>query len=701
MTPLSTLRSLPSALCPPPSAFCPPPSARVAHLRPLLISFLILLSLPSFSQHFEWGRRGGSTNSISGDPRNWNNIIDITTDANDNVYILARVGASNLQVDGNPLVAYASVGLSSNINILISSFTSSGDFRWAKVIGGLGSDYGNKIKLDSSGNVYLAGWFARWPGIRNPPAPHIHIGNDTVIENLNVVFFTLSTFLLKYDSSGSFQWIRFPEIDTLRASDKGRTYRIDVTPDGQVHWFCHLKEGQHTWTTNNFINQTGEYVLVYDSQGEVTKIVKLDMETDGQTFTSTWNYENFVYDHVRKRYYVGGYHARQAPLIIGGDTIHHQMYLAAFDSTGQVLWKKQGQSPPVNNSINDMVLDDEGNLYITGIVTNGTEFNGVIFNNPDMRFNSPFIMKIDSNGKMIWDKYAHVNAINHGNSVVYNSIKNEVAITGFYARGFYWFGPNDLDTLYSSPNEGYETYIARFSPQNGDLLAMHQTQTVFGTESQGHAITADTKGDYYLGGNYSAVIYLGPDTLFKIGGQRSFFLAKYSCPVPNPEFSASVTTSQDTVTFIYTGESADSVVWDFGDGSASVLGDTVIHVFPQRATYHVCVTAHSECGRRSLCDSINTAVLHTNLHHQATNPIKLYPNPTSDHLNLDDLDQVYQYQIINNAGQSLLQGQTPSEATHHRIDIQHLPAGVYVIYLRGENHQVVRQKVVKVESLRR
>lgn len=422
------------------------------------------------------------------------------------------------------------------------------------------------------------------------------------------------------------------------------------------------------------------------------------METDGITFTSTWNYENFAYDHIRKRYYIGGYHARQAPLIIGGDTIKHQMYLAAFDSTGQTLWKKQGISPPYRNSIDDLTLDDDGNLLITGMISNGTEFNGVIFNNPNMWLISPFVMKLDADGNTLWHKYARDVSINLSNSITYNSIKDEVAITGFYGREFYWFGPNDLDTLYSLPNQGIETFIARFSSQNGDLLAMHQTSTPFGTESQGHAIAADSKGDYYLGGSYSAVIYLGPDTLAKIGGQRSFFLAKYSCPVPIPEFSASVTTSQDTVTFIYAGEPADSVVWDFGDGSTSALGDTVIHVFPQRATYHVCVTAHSECGRRSLCDSINTEVLNTNLHHQASNPIKIYPNPASDFLNLEKLDQVYQYQIINNAGQTLIKGQTNKQHTNHRIDIQHLPAGMYTIYLKGENYQVVTQKIIRTQS---
>jgi hypothetical protein len=687
MTPLSTLRSLPSALCPPPSAFCPPPSARVAHLRPLLISFLILLSLPSFSQHFEWGRRGGSTNSISGSSRNWTNISQLITDSNNNIYFTARVGSSNLQLHGTPLVGYASVGQASTNDILLGSFTSDGNLRWARVIGGGSTDVAHSLKLDANNGVYLVGRIVRRQAQQTP----VHFDTDTVLPPLATT--SQAMFIVKYDTIGNLQWLRFPEIDTLASINRGTSYRMDITPNGNLHWFCYLKEGQHTWTTNNFINQTGEYVLVYDSQGEVTKIVKLDMETDGQTFTSLWNYENFVYDHVRKRYYVGGYHARQAPLIIGGDTIHHQMYLAAFDSTGQVLWKKQGQSPPVNNSINDMALDDEGNLYITGVVTGGMEFNGVTFNVPTLH-SSPFIMKLDPEGNTIWSNNGVISAMTPSNGITFNKIKNEVAIIG-HSGALFWQGPNDLDTLTVQPNQGYEAFIARFSPQNGDLLAMHQTQTVFGTESRGHAIVADTKGDYYLGGAFSAVIYLGPDTLFKIGGQRSFFLAKYSCPVPNPEFSASVTTSQDTVTFIYTGESADSVVWDFGDGSASVLGDTVIHVFPQRATYHVCVTAHSECGRRSLCDSINTAVLHTNLHHQATNPIKLYPNPTSDHLNLDDLDQVYQYQIINNAGQSLLQGQTPTEATHHRIDIQHLPAGVYVIYLRGENHQVVRQKVVK------
>ncbi|MCH8545232.1 MAG: T9SS type A sorting domain-containing protein [Cryomorphaceae bacterium] len=646
---------------------------------------LFLTSTIAHAQYFQWSKRGGSTNSISGSNQNNTNILEIATDAHDNVYIMAQAGSSNLRVDGVPLTGYARVGQAASIDIVISSFTASGVFRWAKVIGGESFDRGNSLRLDGDGNVYVAGRITR---MHNSP---LHFDTDTVLPSLNII--TQAKFLVKYDSLGNYQWLALPGKDSLAMQDRGFSYRMDVDSDGRVHWFCYLNAGEHDWTNNNVIAEDGAYVLVYNGQGEVEEVIKMDFEADFGQFTGTWNDENFIYDSNLKRYYVGGYYPLATPFFIGGDTIEDRMYLAAFDSLGQVVWYIQGDSEPPygNNRINHMTLDDVGNLYITGLMPNGGEFNGVLFDNPDMWFMSPFIMKIDDSGNALWAKYGKVDARTPSHGVAYNAAEDEVAIIG-YSGSMYWFGNNDLDTFVSVGNQGYEAYIARFSPSNGDLIGMDRPTSPFGAASYGHAITADSEGAYYMGGNFSSMMYLGPDTLFKYGGQRSFFLSKYACSDPISDFNYTYISGSDTVWFSYTGGPADTLLWDFGDGHTLLNETDPHHVYAQRGKYQVCVTVINSCGTTQHCDSVDNRGLSTQ-EQRLLQLIEVYPNPTRDELHITNLTQHHNIQLYNTAGMLVKDLNTEGLSTT-QIDVSDLPAGMYLLKIQGLSGAAVVRKVV-------
>lgn len=646
----------------------------------------VLLSSIGHAQFFEWSKRGGSTNTISGDPQNYTNIREIATDQHDNVYIMAQAGSSNLRVDGVPLTGYASVGQGAGIDIVISSFTASGVFRWAKVIGGVEFERGNSLRIDNDGNVYVAGRIVR---MHNTP---VHFDTDTVLPNFNIV--TRAKFLVKYDSLGNYQWLALPGKDSLPLQERGFSYRMDVDTEGRVHWFCYLRAGEHDWANNNVIAEDGAYVLVYNGQGEVEEVIKMDFEADFMHFSGTWNYENFIYDPNLKRYYIGGIYWQHSTLfVIGGDTIKDRMYLAAFDSTGQVSWLRQGNSQPpfANNFIHHMTLDDVGNIYITGTIHNGGEFNGISFNDPDMWFESPFIMKIDDSGNALWAKYGKVDAQTPSHGIIYNAAEDEVAITG-YSGSLYWIGNNDQDTFVSVGNQGYEAYIARFSPSNGDLIGMDRPSSPFGAASYGHAITADSEGAYYMGGNFSSVMYLGPDTLFKYGSQRSFFLSKYACSDPVADFNYTYISGLDTVWFSYTGSPADTLLWDFGDGNTLLNETDPHHVYAQRGKYQVCVTVINSCGTAQHCDSVDNRGLSTQ-EQRLLQLIEVYPNPTRNELHISNLTHHYSVQLYNTAGM-LIKDVNTKGLTTAQINVRNLPAGMYLLKIQGLSGAVEVRKVM-------
>jgi hypothetical protein len=78
--------------------------------------------------------------------------------------------------------------------------------------------------------------------------------------------------------------------------------------------------------------------------------------------------------------------------------------------------------------------------------------------------------------------------------------------------------------------------------------------------------------------------------------------------------------------------------------------------------------------------------------------LKMYPNPTSDIINLslqenprDDL----QLEVYNISGQLVFEKQLPAFEKEQRINIQHLQSGVYLVKLMSENQVVYSGKIIK------
>lgn len=117
------------------------------------------------------------------------NFRGLDTDSSDNVYV---VGESNTGGVGN--------------NIITMKFNSSGTLQWQRKLDGSGTDNGNSVAVDSSGNVYISAW-----------TDSIGAGGmDWVIA--------------KYNTSGVLQWQR-----TLGEGSSDNALGIAVDSSGDVY----------------------------------------------------------------------------------------------------------------------------------------------------------------------------------------------------------------------------------------------------------------------------------------------------------------------------------------------------------------------------------------------------------------------------------------------------------------------------------
>lgn len=139
------------------------------------------------SGNFVWAKTFGGSSNERG--------YSISIDNSGNVY---TTGYFFDTVDFDPgagVVNYTSLG---GTDIFIQKLDASGNFVWAKTVGGTSYDYGFALSVDASGNVYTTGYFVG-PVDFDPGSNTYYINNVTPNHQ---------TFIQKLDTSGNFLWAR-------------------------------------------------------------------------------------------------------------------------------------------------------------------------------------------------------------------------------------------------------------------------------------------------------------------------------------------------------------------------------------------------------------------------------------------------------------------------------------------------------------
>ncbi len=667
-------------------------------MKKLLLFLFVYSTISVCAQDFQWSIRGGGKNNMAS-TSHYNNILAIEHDANDNVYIMGKTAAGFAEIDGVSLKTYSSYLSGATPDIIVASFTKNGDFRWSKIygpetVGATGLKIVNNL-------VYVTGF--NFPGF---PSDTAYFDNDTAVYE-PLVFQgpqRKSTFLIQYDTSGTFNWLRMPGSDSVSTTSISECpdidYWMDTQANGEVYWLTWLKRGALRNTAVNTIAQDGIYVLHYSTNGDILNVIDLDMNhEDCERLRGQFNQGGFKRDPRTGEFYVGGtcyYNDQFNPkrsLTIGGDTVKGSMYLAKFSPTGQLVWLQQSDTTEFGSGINDFEIDVNSNIYITGTSKPGfTIFNGQTFTSSETS-SGPYILKLDLNGNTIYGKIGANGGSNGSYQIILNG--GEFTIVGD-TGGLYFEGPNDNDTIKESERSGYDAYIARFDTATGDLIQLKAAKTKFGVASHGYSIGADSEGAYYIGGNYNGQLYLGNDTLFPLGSQRTFFLTKYACTPLQATFAVQADTLDGAFTFSGSANQAiDSIVWDFDNGH-QLTGDSVGYQYFTVGTYIVCGTAYTGCGDSTFCDTL--FVNKVGLEEKQKLAFSLAPNPAQENVQLHMAASGHPIDVklysIN--GQQLLQKRLPSGTTKAQLNISQLPAGVYLVVLQsGETGIIGRKKLIK------
>ncbi|MEW6469733.1 MAG: SBBP repeat-containing protein [Bacteroidota bacterium] len=312
----------------------------------------------------------------------------IARDASGNVYTIGYYSGS-VDFDPGPAI-YNLTCAGSQPNTFISKLDASGNFVWAKSLGGISDCYGQCVVTDASGNVYCCGYFQLTADFDPGPGTF----NLTPVGNYDA-------FICKLDASGNFLW-------AIQLGGTGLDVAWTLVPDVQGNTYC---TGYFNGTVD-FDPGSGTYNLT-SAGGTDAYIVKLDASGNfvwaAQQGGSSTDGGRYLKLDATGNIYITGYFSANADLDPGTGTFNvtsvgmEDIFVCRLNTSGGLVWAKQFGGPSTDYG-RSIVLDASGNIYTTGSFQGTTDFDTGpgTFNLTSNGMEDIFIHKLNSSGNFIW-----------------------------------------------------------------------------------------------------------------------------------------------------------------------------------------------------------------------------------------------------------------------------------------------------------
>lgn len=487
--------------------------------KTLLLVLVFICSALSYAQDWQWIRDGGSNDDV--DPLDImfqdEQVIDLVSDADRNIYGIAYVGASYLQIDGEEKENYDNA-----CGIAVFSFTCSGEYRWSKIMGGRGRNLASSIALDSENNVYVTGIFGGYQYSPEPP----RIEDDyTIPQGESNLDRNRLTFLTKFDENGAFQWIKrpqpqvVPDIDTPTA----RSYQMYIEDD-IIHWFLYLDNGSYA-DGNYTVEETGDHlaVLKYDTSGDFIEGIPLSYNS--ADVYGVRMYRNPYNDYYYMRYRQSG---TSTTVDVGGSETTNSAFIACWDDNGVFQWIVENDSPNIfATQITGLDFDPENNLYIAGSIVGFGNSNSFLGLSVEEDENPVFLMKTNPTADEVFWTTTHTNTAGGISTVGFKYYNNELI---YAAEGggtnFVW---GDESININEPGKEFDVLLATFDSQTGDVNSLETIEGDDYYRDTANTLIVDANGDYIIGGGFGHYIYdVNEEGNYNEDGLYNFFIAKYA-----------------------------------------------------------------------------------------------------------------------------------------------------------------------------
>lgn len=524
--------------------------------RPItILAVLILWEGILHAQNFEWVRSMGE--------ESFNRSYSVAVDDSGNVY---TTGYFLGTADFDPGAGTFNLTSAGSDDIFVQKLDASGNFMWAKSMGGTSYDYGFSIAVDGSGNVYTTGHFFGTADM--DPGPAIfNLGSITGI----------SYFVQKLDASGNFLWAK--SITGFSSDDEGPSIAVDdscnVYTIGFFNGTVDFDPGAGT------VNQTTAggrdiFIQKLDSAGNFLWVRSIGGSSTDQG-------ASIIPDHSGNLYITGSFEdtadfdpgTGTANLISAGNA---DVFVEKLDASGNFIWAKSmgGTGPDYGKSI---VVDASGNTYVVGSYYYDSDFDpgAGTFILTAAGHDDIFVQKLDASGNFVWAKSIAGPSYDVGFSIALDGLGN-VYTTGYFGETV------DFDPGFGTFNitsAGYLNFFVLSLDTSGNFVWANSCGGVSG--DVGYSIAADVSGNVYTTGTFEGTIDFDPGagtTNLTSIGVSDIFVQKLSQTTGINE------TVNDINITAYPNPSTGSVSISFGqtlNNAELTLTDVLGHVVTQKS----------------------------------------------------------------------------------------------------------------------
>jgi Beta-propeller repeat len=401
----------------------------------------------------------------------------VITDALGNVYVTGLFSET---------VTFGTTTITSSgsMDIFIAKYNNTGVLQWVKKAGGTGADNSLSIKLDSSGNIYITGFF-----------------ENTATFDLTTITSsgTSDIFVAKYDNTGSLQWVQ-------KAGGTSFDYSFSLAVDGSGSVYVTGEFiGNATFGTSTITSTGGHDIFIakYNSSG----ILQFVQKAGGGGFDYG---SSIALDNSGNIYITGAFNSTATfgtytLATYGGNDI----FIAKCNNSGVFQWvqKVGGTGSDTGTAL---AVDGSGNVYFTGYfqgminigTTSLTSVGSIDF----------LISKYNTFGYFEWIK----NNNGQGTGITLDAVGN-VYVTGNFT-GTTTFGNSTLNAIGENDifitkynNSGLQSWVQRAGGPYGDFPK---------------SITTDVQGNVYVTGNYFGTATFGTTIFTSTVNNYNIFVAR-------------------------------------------------------------------------------------------------------------------------------------------------------------------------------
>ncbi len=379
-------------------------------------------------------------------------------------------------------------------DVFIAKYDTNGNVLWAKSAGGTSLDYVYDIATDASGNVYITGTF--W-------SPTITFGLTT-LSNAG----RCDIFIAKYDANGNVLWAK-----SIGGADYDEGCSIATDGSGNVYvtgYFCSPSITFDPYTLTN-AGGVNIFIVKYDANGNV-----LWAKSAGGPGYDKAN--GIATDPKGNVYITGGFESQF--ISFGSITLTNSgdgdIFIAKYDANGNVLWAKSAGGPGYDKA-NGIATDPKGNVYITGsFISPSITFGSTTLYNVGRE--DIFIAKYDANGNLLWAKSAGGEFVDWGSDVAIDPSGNVYVVGAFDG----YIPSRPIPAVYVVYTD---FYLVKYN-SNGNVLLSIIAGEKEGWDS-GEGIAIDGSGNVYVTGYFSPPQITFGSIKLPNRGATDVFLAKF------------------------------------------------------------------------------------------------------------------------------------------------------------------------------